>query len=178
MQNVVLVVDMLKGFYNIGNLANPRMDNIIPNVIELLKEKTREGYKIIFLGDVHKENDVEFKIFPPHCIDGTEEIYVIDELQPFLKEGDYVSKNKFSGLFNTDLDELLGNYNPQEIIVVGVCTDICVLHTVADLLLMGYPVIIPKDCVETFDAPGHKADEINDWALAHMALIGAIIINS
>lgn len=178
MTNVVLVIDMLKGFYNIGNLANPRMKNIIPNVIKLLKKKSKDGYKIIFLGDVHKENDTEFKNFPPHCIIGTEEIYVIDELQSFLKKGKYISKNSFSGLFDTELEMLLEDYNVQNIIVVGVCTDICVLHTVADLIMRDYHVIVPKDCVETFNAPFHEADEVNKWALSHMELIGVTIFDS
>ena len=168
---------MIKGFYNIGNLANPRMKNIISNVKELLKEKSEEGYKIIFLGDVHKENDIEFKNFPPHCIMGTEEIYVIDELQSFLKKGKYLRKNCFSGLFNTGLDALLKKYKVQNVIVVGVCTDICVLHTVADLLMRDYHVIVLKDCVETFNAPFHEANKINKWALKHMELIGAVVIN-
>ena len=178
MTDIILVVDMLKGFYKIGNLANPRMENIIPNVITLLKKKSREGYKAIFLGDVHKENDIEFKTFPPHCIMETEEIDVIDELQSFLKKGKYISKNSFSGLFNTELEKALENYNVQNIIVVGVCTDICVLHTVVDLIMRGYCVVIPKDCVETFNASFHEANENNKWALNHMALIGATISNS
>ena len=178
MTDIILVVDMLKGFYKIGNLANPRMENIIPNVITLLKKKSREGYKVIFLGDVHKENDVEFKTFSPHCIMETEEVDVIDELQSFLKKGKYISKNSFSGLFNTELEKVLENYNVQKIIVVGVCTDICVLHTVVDLIMRGYCVVIPKDCVETFNASFHEASEINMWALNHMTLLGAIVTNS
>ena len=121
---------------------------------------------------------MEFKNFPPHCIMGTEEIFVIDELHSFLKEGNYISKNRFSGVFNTPLDELLEDCKAKNIIVVGVCTDICILHTVVDLIMRDYRVIVPKDCVETFNAPFHEANEINKWALRHMELIGAIIVNS
>ena len=178
MTNIVLVVDMIKGFHNIGNLANPRMRNIIPNVMELLKKKNDEGYKTIFLGDVHKPNDIEFRNFPPHCVVGTEEIYVIDELRLFLHEGKYIKKNRYSGFFDTELEEVIEDYNPQEVIVVGVCTDICVLHTVVDLLMRDYRVIVPKNCVDTFNAPFHEADEINKWALTHMEMLGAITVNS
>lgn len=180
MPNIVLVVDMLKGFHNIGNLANPQTANIIHKVKKLLERKYKKGYTIIFLGDSHKENDKEFKIFPPHCIEGTEETKLIDELQPFLAYSNvkYIKKRRFSGLFNTVLEATLKRLKPQEIIIVGVCTDICILHTAADLLMRDYRVIVPKDCVQTFDAPEHKADKTNDWALTHMALLGAVITNS
>jgi nicotinamidase-related amidase len=43
-----------------------------------------------------------------------------------------------------------------------------VLHTVYDLRVRGYEVIVHRDLVETYDAPGHDADEFNRFALAHI----------
>ncbi|GAC1480176.1 MAG: hypothetical protein PVSMB9_04620 [Candidatus Dormibacteria bacterium] len=60
--------------------------------------------------------------------------------------------------------------------MVGVCTDICVLHTVADLRNRDYAVVVPADAVETFDGPGHPGDEVQRFALAHMSqVLGAIV---
>ena len=60
--------------------------------------------------------------------------------------------------------------------MTGVCTDICVLHTVYDLRVRGYAVVVPQDVVETYDAPGHEADEINRFALAHIRdVLGATV---
>jgi len=57
-----------------------------------------------------------------------------------------------------------------------VCTDICVLHTVADLRLRGYRVAVRRDLVETYDGPEHDADEVNRFALTHMRdILGASI---
>jgi nicotinamidase-related amidase len=51
-----------------------------------------------------------------------------------------------------------------------------VLHTVADLRNRDYRVVVPGDLVETYDAPGHDADEVNRFALAHMRdVLGATI---
>ncbi|MGB2762057.1 MAG: isochorismatase family cysteine hydrolase [Minisyncoccales bacterium] len=176
MANVILVVDMLKGFYNIGNLANPRMANIIPNVVELLEKKNGENDTVILLGDVHEKDDKEFQMFPPHCIGGTEETDAIDELADIGKI--YIPKSRFSGFFNTGLKLILESLNPGQVIVVGVCTDICILHTVADLRNRDYKVIVPRDCVETFDSPEHPADQHNQWALNHMQyILGAIVID-
>lgn len=170
-KNLVIVVDMLKGFYNMGYLANPRMAGIIPNIKKLLEQKTEAGWGVVFLRDWHKPNDREFEVFAPHCVKDTEETEIIDELQPFAYL--VVDKTRYSGFFRTDLEHILFVWCEKmgEIIVVGVCTDICVLHTVAGLRDRDYDVAVLEDCVETFDVPGHSAEEINKWALHHMKYI-------
>jgi nicotinamidase-related amidase len=79
-----------------------------------------------------------------------------------------VRKRTFSGFHGTDLDAVLERLAPQLVEVAGVCTDICVLHTVAGLRARGYQVLVHKDLVETYDAPGHDAGEFNRFALAHV----------
>lgn len=162
MANVILVIDMLKGFYNLGNLANPEMANIIPNVKDLLERMTVDGWKVYFLADNHKPDDLEFRMFPPHCVIGTEEVEVVDELEQFVASDNYISKTRYSGFYGTDLEEILERENPENVIVVGVCTDICVLYTTADLRNRDYQVTIPKDCVRALDV-----DNTNAW-LAHL----------
>ncbi len=179
MTNVVFVVDMLKGFYKIGTLANPRMKNIISNVVDLLERLEKEGYILIFLKDTHERDDKEFKIFPKHCVRGTEETEVIDELKKFLDNPRtiQIEKTRYSGFFNTELAAVLKKEDPRQVIVVGVCTDICVLYTVAGLRMRDYKIVVPRDCVETFDLPGHPAEEANKQTLDHMqSILGAKIV--
>jgi nicotinamidase/pyrazinamidase len=148
MGNVVIVVDMLNGFLKEGKLANQDARRIIPNIVDLLQRKKEEGWKIIFLADNHKKDDLEFLIFPEHCVEGTEETAVIIELSKFVAYN-YVPKTRYSGFFKTNLDEILEDEGPQEIIVVGIYADICVLYTTADLRNRNYKVTIPKDCTVT-----------------------------
>ena len=162
MANVILVVDMLKGFYSIGNLANPEMADIIPNVKNLLERMIANGWKVYFLADNHKSDDLEFQMFPPHCVIGTEEVKVVDELKQFVTYDNYISKTRYSGFYGTDLEEILKRENPENVIVVGVYADICVLYTTADLRNRDYQVIIPRDCVKALDV-----DNTNMW-LAYM----------
>ena len=79
-----------------------------------------------------------------------------------------VRKTTFSGFHRTELDAVLERLAPEVVEVAGVCTDICVLHTVADLRARGYDVLVHRDLVETYDAPGHDAEEFNRFALAHI----------
>lgn len=177
MANIILVIDMLRGFHDLGNLTNPRMADIIPNVKNLLERKTSEDWKTCFLADNHQPDDLEFQMFPPHCVVRTKEIEVVDELKQFVTAENYLPKTRYSGFYKTDLDGILVQENPEKVIVVGVCTDICVLHTTSDLRNRDYDVIIPRDCVETYDAPEHPAEEINHWAFVHIEnILGARVI--
>lgn len=180
MRNVVLVVDMVRGFYDIGPLANPRTARIVPNVVNLLERKIADGWLPVFLNDNHDPDDQEFDRFPPHCIVDSPEIELIPELEKFRYNSLIFCKKSFSGFFGTTLNELLCKERPEKVIVVGVCTDICVLHTVAGLYMRGYhQIIVPKDCTETFSAPGHSAKKIKRWAYVHMTIVlGATIVQS
>ena len=56
-------------------------------------------------------------------------------------------------------------------VLVGVCTDICVLHTAVEAYNLGYQIIIPADAVASFNESGHH------WAIRHFeSCLGAKII--
>ena len=156
MPNVVLVMDMVRGFCEEGHnlYVGPTIREIIPRVRGLLREEKAKGSHIIFLCDTHDPDDLEFRMFPPHCVRGSEEPEVIPELQEFAEE--VIPKRRYSGFFETNLDQRLQELKPDKIIVVGDCTNICVLYTVADARNRDYAVEVPADCVATFDPEAHK----------------------
>jgi nicotinamidase/pyrazinamidase len=167
-RRAIIVIDMLVCFCRRGALFSPRYDPMVPRLREHLAAAEAEGVPIIFLVDTHAPDDPEFETFPPHCVEGSGEDEVIPELQEFAGRGTVVRKHTFSGFRGTGLDAVLERLAPDVIEVAGVCTDICVLHTVYDLRVRGYEVLVRKDLVETFDAPGHDADEFNRFAFAHL----------
>ncbi|GAI12303.1 unnamed protein product, partial [marine sediment metagenome] len=67
--------------------------------------------------------------------------------------------------FDTPLEAKLLKLKPEKLIVCGVCTDICVLHTVADARNRDYEVEVPVDCVASFNEVAHHS------ALEHMEKI-------
>jgi nicotinamidase-related amidase len=167
-RRAIIVVDMLVCFCRRGALYSPRYDPIVPSLREHLVAAEAAGVPIVFLVDTHAPDDPEFKMFPPHCVKGSGEDEVVPELREFADRGTVVRKGTFSGFHGTDLDTVLERLAPQLVEVAGVCTDICVLHTVAGLRARGYDVLVHKHLVETFDAPGHDAEEFNRFALAHV----------
>lgn len=171
---VVITVDMLVGFVRHGNLCSPRYEAMVPRLREHLEARAASGAGLVFLADTHAADDPEFATFPPHCIEGSGEEDVIPELAALARRGTVVRKRTFSGFRGTTLDATLERLAPAVVEVVGVCTDICVLHTVYDLRVRGYDVVVRRDLVDTYDAPGHDAAEFNRFALAHIGdVLGA-----
>ena len=173
MADAVLVIDMLRGFLEKGHplYCGDLARNIIPNVKRLLEQEVAKGSRVFFICDRHASDDPEFKLFPPHCIEGTEEAEIIPELSGI--PGEVIPKRKYSGFWGTELEEKLRQLAPEKLIICGVCTDICVLHTVAEARNRDYIVEVPTDCVASFDQNAHK------FALEHMEkVLGAKLVRS
>ena len=174
MPNVVLIVDMIRGFLEEGNplYCGETARCIIPNVQKLLAEEVAKGSRLLFLCDHHDLDDLEFKMFPRHCVVGTPETEVIPDLSGYPDSigGDIIPKKRYSGFYGTDLDQRLKALSPDKIIVCGVCTDICVCYTVADCRNRDYTVEVPANCVASFDESAHQ------FALQHMEkVLGATV---
>ena len=173
MANAVLVVDMVRGFLEPGHnlYCGDEARGIIEPVRELLRREVDDGGAVLFISDHHLPDDLEFQMFPVHCVIGTEEPEVIPELSEWVTESNVVPKNRYSGFFNTDLEERLAALNPDKVIICGVCTDICVMHTASDARNRDYVVEIPGDCVASFDGEAHR------WALGHISrILGARVV--
>ncbi len=155
MSRVVLVLDVVKGFMEEGNplYCGSNARRIIPNIQKLLETELSRGSKIFYLCDQHAVDDAEFNMFPPHCIRDTEEIELIEELSSY--PGEVIPKTRYSCFWDTVLGEKLEELQPEAVVICGVCTDICVLHTVADARNRGYAVEIPVDCVASFNDKSH-----------------------
>lgn len=171
-EKALIVVDMLNDFVDKkGTLyCGPGAREIIPFIRERIQAYRAQGDLVVYLQDSHDKDDEEFKKFPKHCVTGTWGYQVIPELAP--EPGDIViQKRRYSGFFETGLDEILTSHGIKEVEVVGVCTNICVMDTVGGLADRDYTVTVPKAGVADFDPEAHA------FALKRMDTIyGARII--
>ena len=68
-------------------------------------------------------------------------------------------------------------------IVVGCCTDICILQTAltlkakCDEVNRSSRIIVPSSLVDTFDGPGHDAEQASAWALTNLKLNGIEVVS-
>ena len=126
----LIVVDMVNGFVREGVLHDEGIAKIIPKQIELIKKIQEEKELTIFIKDTHDEDAVEFKRFgnTKHCVKGTSEAELVDELKVFENNENTISieKNSTSYMEAPNFRKIIKELkNLKEIIVVGCCTDIC-----------------------------------------------------
>ncbi len=155
-QKALLVIDMLVDFMEErGTLyCGEEARRIIPFVREKLEQARKERWPVLFICDRHLPDDREFHLFPRHCVAGEVGAEIIAELTPQPGER-VIHKRRYSGFFGTDLDLHLGELGIEELYLVGVCTNICVLYTAADARMRGYPVHVFREGVASFDQEAH-----------------------
>ena len=171
LEKLLVVVDMVNGFMKYGNMADPYINHITENIAQLVESAIKDGEGVAFIKDTHDENSAEFKKFPPHCIKGTGEEELVDELKQYENYGLSYEKNSTSTIFApnfiSDIDQMK---KLREVIITGCCTDICVLNLA--LPLTNYfdqnnrdvNILVKKDSVETYNSDTHNREEYNEMS--------------
>ncbi len=125
MKKLLVVVDMQNDFVT-GALGSQEAVQILPNVKEKLRFARENEVTVVFTRDTHFEDYLhtqEGKNLPVlHCVKGTPGWEIADGL---YQEGERVfDKPTFGSL---ELAEFVKNEAFDEIELIGVCTDICVV---------------------------------------------------
>lgn len=156
-QKALLIIDMLNDFVQEGGAlyTGDVGRRVIPVIAAVLQRAREKMWPVIYLCDQHTNADSEFEMFPVHCLAGTSGGEICSELTP--QEGEYIiPKRRYSGFYGTDLDLTLRELKVEELILTGVCTNICVLYTAADARMRQYSVKIVRDAVASFDEQAHQ----------------------
>ncbi len=163
-ETALIVIDMQKDFcYEDGALfIGAGASGIIPGIHRLIEKGIQKGVHLIFTQDWHSPDSEEFEVWGQHCVRDTRGAKIIDELSSFSKEAYVVKKQKYSGFFGTDLDAHLKEKGIRMLILAGVATNICVLHSAIDASLRGYELIVPEDCVAAM------SDYEQEYGLRHI----------
>jgi len=98
----------------------------------------------------------------PHCVEGTWGTEIIEDLG--ARDDDiHVIKRRYSAFFGTDLDLTLKDLMVDQLVVMGVVTNICVRSTVHDGFFNGYEIVVPHDaCAAT--GPREQESSLYDIA--------------
>ncbi len=171
----LLVVDLQRDFVDpSGALYFEGAEKVIDPIIKLVEEFKRENLPIITTQDWHDEDDEEFKVWPKHCVAGSEGARLTEKLEDALRgyEKHYtVRKTRFSAFYGTDFDDLIKRLGVDEFDVVGVVTHICVLFNVEELRNRDVKGRVHEDGVASYD------EELHKFALREMKeVLGAEII--
>lgn len=126
MKKALIIVDVQKDFVD-GSLGTKEALDIIDPVID----EINKGYDKIFVTlDTHEKdyrNTLEGKYLPvEHCVKGTDGWKLNHKVEEALKDKEsiIIEKPTFGSYA---LVQQLTTYQPDEITLVGLCTDICVI---------------------------------------------------
>ena len=207
----LVIVDEVNGFATVGagNLAppaeNPQVSAMVAETDRLARAFAERGWPMLAFLDTHEPGKPE-PPYPPHCEKGSGEEDLVPELAWLEHDGNatLVRKdciNGFVGAIRADgsnavVDWVKAN-ELERLLVVGICTDICVMDFVLTLLSARNHDLMPslKDIAvyagacATYDLPkavaaelglpetaAHPQDLTHHMGLYFMASRGAVIV--
>lgn len=168
LKKCLIVVDMVNGFINEGTMSDQNIRHIIEENECLINNFIYNKYPIIAFKDCHLDDAIEFKTFPKHCIKGTSESELIDELKKYEENMKIFEKNSTNGMYADGFINYINNLKDvEEFVITGCCTDICVmqlalgLKTYFNAINRRVNVVVPMNAVETYNSIKHNNDEYN-----------------
>lgn len=178
----LIIVDMINGFAKEGALQSPRVKEIIPEIVSLSMMCDRANIQKLAFADAHTHESPEFESYPMHCLKGTSESEIVDEIK---EVGGYklILKNSTNGFLEEDFQMWLDeNAHIDHFIIVGDCTDICIqqfavtLKTWFNKANKKSRVIVPINAAQTYDFELHNGNLMQIMSLYMMLLNGIEIV--
>lgn len=181
-ETVFVIVDMVNGFARDGVLKSPRVEGLIAEITKLSNGCDQLQISKLAFADCHTMASPEFDSYPVHCVEGTNEGEIVDEIKEI---GGYIliPKNSTNGFLEEGFQKWLDeNQQINTFIVTGDCTDICVqqfavtIKTWFNMKNKKSRIIVPVNAVETYDLGFHDGDLMNMMALYNMMTNGIEIV--
>lgn len=197
----VIVVDVQGDFTTLkkGSLAVNGTDSAyVQQVQETTEALSKEGFLVFGTQDWHPADHVSFftnhtgkkafeviqidgrtqVLWPPHCVQGTENAEVLVDNNLFLaivKKGKDKRYDSYSGFQDdggakTEMDEVLKRNGVKKVVVYGIATDYCVKATAVDAANAGYKVAVVESLCRGV------APDTSEKALREMEEKGVVIL--
>ena len=171
-KELLVVVDVINGFIYEGNMKDDYISHIIPGIKALVESHISDSNsEVFYVRDSHSEDSKEFKKFPLHCLRGTNESEMVDELKEYEDRVRTYFKNSTSAIFAKGLLEDIKKMRElKKVVVVGCCSDICIINFALPLINyfdendLDIDVVVREDLIETYNSINHNREEYNNIA--------------
>jgi len=182
---VLVVIDVQNDFCAGGALAVPDAEAVVPAVNGLIRRFRRviitqdwhppghvsfaSSHPGLKAFDRITLPSGEQVLWPDHCVEGTHGAAIHSGLDvpadaTIVRKGVNRSIDSYSAFFENDrrtpvgLDALLRAAGVRDIVLAGLATDYCVLHTALDARTLGYDVGVAEHACRGIDLEGSLAD--------------------
>ena len=184
-RKALYMIDMNNGFVNFGNMANPKYNELVNEQLKLINKFRKENQLVNFVLEGHTTDSIEFDSYPSHCVLGTKEAELIPE---FIDEQNKENtrtyyKNSINGMLNRNLqDDIKSQDNLNEIVIGGVCADLCVMDFARtfsrylDEINRRAKIFVVENTIDTYDSLEHNREEWMDIAKKVMTQAGIIMV--
>ena len=184
-RKALYIIDMNNGFVNFGNMANPKYNELVNEQLKLINKFRKENQLVNFVLEGHTTDSIEFDSYPSHCVLGTKEVELIPE---FIDEQNKENtrtyyKNSINGMLNRNLqDDIKNQDNLNEIVIGGVCADLCVMDFARtfsrylDEINRRAKIFVVENTIDTYDSLEHNREEWMDIAKKVMTQAGIIMV--
>ena len=160
-RSAVIVIDLLNGFFKKNPTLPDPLDEkaLFKTVRRVIDAGRSDGVNIVFIKDNFLPEEVpidkHFKIYGAHCVMGTPDAEIVDDLDP--KPGDFQIRKKHYSAFNsTRLDAVLRELDVRRLYITGAWTEACVQHTVVDAFYLNYEICVIRDAVSSPHRDAHE----------------------
>jgi len=184
MSPALVIVDVQNDFCGGGALAVPDAEAILPVVNDLIgsflhvvaSQDWHPPGHVSFASSHHGRRPFssirlpggEQSLWPDHCVQDTWGAGLHPDLRlppdaTIIRKGFRPAIDSYSAFFENDgttpvgLDAVLRSRNVREVVLVGLATDVCVLHTALDARRLGYATTVVEAGCRGIDADGSLA---------------------
>ncbi|HDK7314162.1 TPA: cysteine hydrolase [Clostridium botulinum] len=174
MNKLLVVVDYQYDFVD-GSLGFLKAKELEDKIYNKVKQYKNNKEFVIFTYDTHYNDYLktrEGKALPvKHCIEGTKGHKLYGRLQEFKNYGDHFMKNTFS--IEQNIIKIAKNLDIEEIELVGVATNICVISNAITFqtIFPNTKITVDASCCASFN------DDLHEKALDIMEGLQMNIIN-
>jgi len=171
-RTALIVGDMQNDFVKEGGtLVVPTAEDTLSAIRRLLDLARESGMRVVFTQDTHNKGDPEWEIWGEHCREGSWGWQVVDELTPREDEAS-VRKPRYDAFYGTQLEHLLRLWDVDTLIICGTVANICVYYTASGAAMRWFNVIVPRDCISSFNNFDMEA------SLSQIATLLGEVVNS
>lgn len=165
-RTALLVIDMQNDFLlSDAPLASPHASQVIEQLGRVVERCRDMGAMVVFTAAVFEPDGsdagrwvecwsdlVNEDGVPVVLLAGTPGVEVHDDIRPLPGEP-LIRKNRYSALFNTELDSILTEHGIDTLVIGGVDTDICCESTAREAMFRTYKVLFLSDATATLEYP-------------------------